>query len=96
MGSCGKRDSEKALGRVMLEHPGRGHDEVVCVSRGLSEVAPGVEEAQQVHQGLLRAALRGRETRAAALMTNLPRQWPVSIREFGGWQKGDVAHHHVQ
>lgn len=37
MGSCGKRDSEKALGRVMLEHPGRGHDEVVCVSRGLSE-----------------------------------------------------------
>lgn len=94
MGSCGKKDSEKALGRswsILGEDMMR-----LFVLVGDFQRAPGVEEAQQVHQGLLRAALRGRETRAAVLMTNLPRQWPVSIREFGGWQKGDVAHHHVQ
>lgn len=51
-----------------------------------------MEEAQQEHQGLLRAAFRGGDTRAAALTINLQRQWPVSIRDFGGWEEGDVAH----
>lgn len=77
VGSCGKGDSEKPFGWARLDHPGRGHDEVVGVSKRLSERAHGVEEAKELHQGLLRAAFRGRETRPAVLMTRLQRQWPV-------------------